>query len=266
MITDIANETNQAASVRSIYLALMQLDRSGAGAAETTRAELCALSGVRYTTLDAGLKTLVRAGAIISERIRHRGLDTGLRIKLLSVPVKRAPVPVVGADKSEEGIKKEREEMRETSPAGAAGSVAGKYQTHRPIPSDWEEVVAVAMREGFTRDQGIAYWNVMTERGWTLRGRPVRDWQLACVAWCTKDSTRKLKWDTCTNTQFWEYVRANEYSEEAANDFVRLLKKNGMRLKNRLTGRHEPVQDYRAAFKAFVESDLNQALERCGNR
>ncbi len=119
MITDIANETNQAASVRSIYLALTQLDRGGAGVVETTRAELCALAGVRYTTLDAGLKTLGRSGAIASERIRHRGLDTGLRIRLLSVPDKRAPVPVDGgasvpvgdADKSEEGIKNHGEEV-----------------------------------------------------------------------------------------------------------------------------------------------------------
>lgn len=133
-ITDIASESNQAASVRSIYLALMQLDRCGAGVVETTRAELCALAGVRYTTLDTGINTLKRSGAVESERIRHRGLDTGLRVTLLSVPDKRAPVPADGgapvpaadADKSVEGIKNSRIEVTKEGvrlPAAAVPSL-----------------------------------------------------------------------------------------------------------------------------------------------
>lgn len=264
MITDIANETNQAPAVRSVYLALTQFVRDGVAVVEIPRAKLFAVAGVGYTTGDAALKILVRAGAVTTERVRHNGLDTGLRIRILSVLGKRAPVPVGGADKPEEGIKREMIEMRERTTAKAVRPRA----VPMPFPKSAEEVQDVAQGAGFYPEIGAAFWNMMTANDWKIRGRQVVDWKAALVAWCHADAKRSgnLKLDACTNPQFWEYVRANEYSEETATEFIRLLKKNGWRLKNCLTGRLEPVQDYRAAFKAFVESDLNQELERIGNR
>ncbi len=137
-----------------------------------------------------------------------------------------------------------------------------------PLPKTVEEAGEVAQGLGLEPETGGAFWNMMTAKGWTIRGRQVRDWKAALVAWGKTDEerTRNLKPDRISNAEFWAFVTANEISHEAANDYLELVAKKGGRLLNRLTGRLEPVRDHKAALKAFVESDLNQDFERRGSR
>ncbi len=103
-----------------------------------------------------------------------------------------------------------------------------------------------------------------------MDGRPLIDWQRALLAWAKTDMQRVVKLDGMKNDAFWKMVQGmvdkGETTYKTASAWVKLMEKKNWRLENKLTGRMEPVCDIPAAFRAFVDSELNQCLEEKGIR
>jgi len=238
-------------------------------------AALVAATGYDRKTVFAALLTLEYLGLIRRSSLGVRNCNRYLVIVPKTGTIDSAVVPESGTSNvPKTGTRKEinegDQEMIEMTPRAAEPAPGSKKVVEKsslmPLPQTVAEVVAAAQGAGYTREQASAFWAMMTAKSWLIRGRFCRDWQKALVAWCKADAGRKLGFDQIQNTDFWAFVRAGGFSEDAASEFVRLLKKSGGKLRNKLTGRLEPVADVRAAFKAFVASDLNASLESRGIR
>ena len=136
-----------------------------------------------------------------------------------------------------------------TGKTGATGASAPM----RALPSSIDEVSLFALMEGISVKAVEAWWHLNTNRDkFRVHGKPMRDWQLALIAWAKDDAKRKRpKVDGMGNDAWWQWIKSKGHSQEAANRFVSFNKRHGWTRTNPLTGRSEPIFDYKKSFLVF---------------
>lgn len=139
----------------------------------------------------------------------------------------------------------EKIEKRET--IGPSGPGA-----RRSVPMEIAEVYEFADSKEIPRDTVDAWWTQSSKSGFTVNGKPMFDWQQAFFAWAQADAMRKRpEPDRITGSDFWNWIRSEGHSQDAAEEFVRYNRRHGWKRRNHQTGRDEPIFDAKRAFLAF---------------
>lgn len=172
-------------------------------------------------------------------------------------------------------VRKEETSIAPAKPGPTAATVSklpklGTVRNPRPLPATDAEVLAFSGPACVPDKVARAFIIYQKSNGWAMDGRPLIDWQRALLAWAKTDMQRVVKLDGMKNDAFWKMVQGmvdkGETTYKTASAWVKLMEKKNWRLENKLTGRMEPVCDIPAAFRAFVDSELNQCLEEKGIR
>lgn len=270
VVNAVAAETNQVPLARSVYVALTQMaPKSAPPVFDAKRVVVATLAGVRIRSLDAANQILAKAGAIRYERVTDgRGMDVCLRYTLLSVRNKCTAVRNVVADRSGNGSETtERIEMTPGAKAlgrgdGLASPKASKRQ-NRPLPSN-EEALEFACREGIRRETAVAFLWYQHANQWSMwdprakKWETVFDWQTALQRFAEADAKRTVLPDKLSNAEFNAWVREAGLDFELVNAWIKVMSRNGWRIRNPKTNRMEPVHDCRAACLAFCENSITQ--------
>lgn len=131
----------------------------------------------------------------------------------------------------------------------------------------WPQVVAEGNRLALPAATIRRFWLVNEHYGWTVRGRPLKFWKRALEVFAEEDKQRgEQKRDAMTSDEFWAWAKA-EFGEdtddyEDVRAWVRIFNKNGGKKRNKITGDMEPVSDFRAACRAFVEECREMGISR----
>jgi hypothetical protein len=135
------------------------------------------------------------------------------------------------------------------------------------LPKTKTEILEAATVLGVRLEVAGAFIAYQNFNNWRMNGHAIVDWHKALVGFARADHTRQqeLRTDGITNAEFWAFVDAEHIEHATANAWISAMQKRNYKLLNPANGRLEPVRYFKAALRAFVNSDLNPVLESIGH-
>ena len=132
-----------------------------------------------------------------------------------------------------------------------------------PHPT-WQEVESHAKREGINLSAALRFFKLNEFHGWRTKTGPIRKWKCALIAYVHAEPANAQKRDKMTNDEFWNWARA-EFDEDElghAGPWVTACIKNGWMKTNAITGQTEPIGDFKAACRAWVDECMAMNIYR----
>jgi len=131
-------------------------------------------------------------------------------------------------------------------------------------PPTWQEVEYHAKREGISLSAALRFFKLNEFHGWRTKTGPIRKWKCALVAYIKAEPANAQKRDKMTNDEFWNWAKA-EFDEDElthAGPWVTACIKNGWMKTNAITGQTEPIGDFKAACRAWVNECMAMNIYR----
>ena len=143
---------------------------------------------------------------------------------------------------------------------GKKDSGVGTVSNPMPLPKSLVEVKEAANQLHTTDEVAEAFYHYQTEKNWTIRGKRLINWKKALEAFAKSDAKRVVRPDHIDSKTLRGWAEKEGLDHASVEKFISLMKVSDGKLKNKMTGRMEPVTDMREACRRFCHSDLNQEL------
>lgn len=264
-------EGSEATFAIAVFAALRWLandDGSPEGPFSAPVALIAHRSGTSYNKASSVIKVLEKLGLVYVQKVwipgtKARGPSTYTFPTLWgSFPTGTGAARAERIKEQKESKESEKKETSETTaPAHAVadGNRSPRELTPIPLPTK-EEAKAYAAAAGIKEETAHAWWNSNESKRWMLldavtgRPNPIVNWKKSLDAFARKDQARmSSQIDTTTSDEFWEWIEGEGYPHEVADRWIKYNTERKWRVTNKQTGREEPIFDFRASFKAFLD-------------
>lgn len=132
------------------------------------------------------------------------------------------------------------------------------------LPPVWSDVEKHAKRQGIDLSAALRFFDVSQNNGWKTKSGPIRKWKCAMACFIKAEPANAQKCEKVINAEFsaWAKAEFDEDDIEHVNAWITSSQNHGWKKTNAITGQIEPINNFKAACRAFVEGANKKRILR----